>query len=736
VTMLDHALEYIARGWAVFPVHSIRDGHCSCRSHATCSRPGKHPRNRNGRTGATLDFATARRWWAAWPDANIGIATGKESGLIVVDIDDADALDEADLPETVESLTGGGGRHLLYAYPGDGFHYNTDTKIMGVGVDSRADGGYIVAPPSTHISGRSYQWEASGYPDGLELAQAPEWWLDLIRREPHASTAEAPAWTPDGELPENLRDMLAAIPADAYDVWRDVGLALNHADPVHGLAWWDWWSSTSPKYNPQAVRQQWRAMTRKGHHCANPLTINSILRIAESYGYTDPAVEHGGEVADVFLESYQRQVAEALRTAPTTTEVDQPVDLVPSRGLLSEIVDFILATSIRPQPELAVAAAVSYLGALAGRKYETTSQLRTNVYLVGVAESGAGKDHARKCIQKLAHASGTTGFLGGERIASGPGLISALQRNPSQLFLLDEFGMMLHAMTGAKADAHKRDLMATLMSLYSSASVVYRGTEYADQTKRERPEIVQPNVCLYGTTTPDQLYSALTSMQGLDGSLARMVIVHAACARPPRQRPEIGGPPAALVERLRALAAPQEPREGNLVGLGGATVDTCHPLQVPIDDDAYEAWEDLDDASYELAQDHQGRAIYARTAENAWKLALIYAVSVDSDRPRIDAEAFAWGREFALWTSNRLVKEVVQRVSDNEIEAAHKRVLATIRSAGPEGITRNELTRRSTFLRRKELDDVLAMLLQGAMVSEGKVKGAGRPTTVYRCEGS
>lgn len=734
-SMLEWALAYIARGWAVFPVHGIVDGRCTCRHGVACSRPGKHPRNSNGRTGATLDAALVRRWWKTWPSANIGIATGNESGLLVLDQDDQYALDAVEIPHTIESVTGRGGRHVLFSYPEDGARYITGTNIVAQGVDSRADGGYIVAPPSMHISGRRYQWEDSSLPDETDLASAPQWWLDAIRRADGDGACAVPSWVPDGELPENIQDMLEAIPADDYMAWRDVGLALNYTDPVNGLAWWDWWSRRSKKYGEIEVKQQWRAMTRKGHAVARPLTIDSIRQLAEKHGYTDPGLEHGAEVAAVFLASEQQRIAEQLAVAPAARAIVPLPDLLPRSGLIADIVAYILSSSIRPQPELAVAAATAYVGALAGRKYRTETDLRTNLYLVGIAESGAGKDHARKCVQKIAHASDTTSFLGGERIASGPGLITALRRNPSQLFMLDEFGFLLSAMTSARADAHKRDLMATLMGLYTSASVVYRGTEYADQEKRERVELVQPNACIYGTSTPAQFYAALTSMQGVDGSLARLLVVHASETRPARQRPSIDKPPGALVDAVRSLAARNAPPSGNLVGLGGTTVDTTDPQIVKMDPAIYDAWELLDEAMLDQAHDSATKTIYSRIAENAARLALVYAVSRDIDQPRIDAEAFSWGRELAIWAANSLVVQVARFVSDNEVESNHKRVASMVREAGDDGIGKNTLTRRCTFLRRKELDDVLAMLIQASLIVE--VKGAvgpkgGRPTTVYK----
>jgi hypothetical protein len=116
------ALAYAARGWPVFPCHGIRDGRCTC-GKPECAHPGKHPLTRHGFKDATTDPQQIDRWWTDHPDANVAIATGASSDLIVLDLDPRHGgqltLDELEatygrLPETVVSFTGGGGRIISF----------------------------------------------------------------------------------------------------------------------------------------------------------------------------------------------------------------------------------------------------------------------------------------------------------------------------------------------------------------------------------------------------------------------------------------------------------------------------------------------------------------------------------------------------------------------------------------------------------------------------------------------
>ena len=120
---------------------------------------------KNGLNDGTTNEEIIDSWWTKNPRANIGIRTGTESGIIVLDIDPRHEgnvslaqLEQkhGNLPVTGEVLTGGGGRHLFFKHPGG----TAGSKAgLAPGLDVRGDGGYVVAPPSNHISGRCYQWK-------------------------------------------------------------------------------------------------------------------------------------------------------------------------------------------------------------------------------------------------------------------------------------------------------------------------------------------------------------------------------------------------------------------------------------------------------------------------------------------------------------------------------------------------------------------------------------------------
>jgi hypothetical protein len=164
-TLHAAALHLAQKGLAVFP----------------CQPRGKEPACDSGLHAATTDVERINRWWRAVPELNIGIATGVASGIFVLDIDGEDGEgslrklegEHGTLPPTVEVITGKG-RHCYFRTRGS---IHNSVRQIGVGLDIRGDGGYVVAPPSMHPSGRAYAWSVDATRD---FADAPDWLHTLI----------------------------------------------------------------------------------------------------------------------------------------------------------------------------------------------------------------------------------------------------------------------------------------------------------------------------------------------------------------------------------------------------------------------------------------------------------------------------------------------------------------------------------------------------------------------------
>lgn len=188
MTPLDHALQYAGLGWRVAPIPAGQ----------------KYPGRNDWQEVASNDPAIIGPWWSMpgmWRHGDkmdsygVCVVTGIESGIFVLDIDPRHGGDDtlADLehehgalPDTVECLTGGGGRHLYFKMPDGHVIGNDQSGRLGPGLDVRGEGGQVVAPPTIHPeTQRPYEWEAMGDPlDGVTPAVAPAWLVELLTREP------------------------------------------------------------------------------------------------------------------------------------------------------------------------------------------------------------------------------------------------------------------------------------------------------------------------------------------------------------------------------------------------------------------------------------------------------------------------------------------------------------------------------------------------------------------------
>ena len=194
ITPLQAALEYAARGWRVLPLWwPASTGTCAC-GLVDCDSVGKHPISRlvpHGLYDASSQLDVVAGWWRSVPHANVGILTGTESGLVVLDVDGIPgrrrlgALVAAHGPFRAGWTGTGAGWHAYFAHPGTSVPNSAGR--LGEGLDVRGDGGYVVAPPSRHWTRRLYRWISPM--DAARLSNVPAWLLELAVPVPPVPSA-------------------------------------------------------------------------------------------------------------------------------------------------------------------------------------------------------------------------------------------------------------------------------------------------------------------------------------------------------------------------------------------------------------------------------------------------------------------------------------------------------------------------------------------------------------------
>jgi hypothetical protein len=336
---MEHAKMYAALGWRVFPVYEIVPAtvdtttgeaawRCSCEEGPACGRPGKHPRLAEGVNEASTDRVKIESWWTRWPNANIGIATGRPSGLTVVDADASEgkpgvinltslSAKFGGMPGTLIANTGGGGLHLYFTFTDK---LPTGSNVIDKAIDVRNDGGYVIAPPSRHWSGKQYTWRS----EAGELLGCPDWLSGAVGgAAAGAKQARGRKRQQPGFRIDKLESMLKSLDPDERDLWLNVGVIMGRLYIGTGLendgwAVYEAWASKSAKFdadkagNLARMREMYYERSQEAPRTGGQsLSIGSIISAAKTAGWTpfgdrkriswEPGNE--AEIADALVEA-------------------------------------------------------------------------------------------------------------------------------------------------------------------------------------------------------------------------------------------------------------------------------------------------------------------------------------------------------------------------------------------------------------------------------------------------
>jgi len=695
---LDAARKYAAAGWPIFP----------CGLH-------KKPLTQHGFKDATTDFATIADWLAKWPDAQLAVDCGRAK-LCVIDLDMGNGKDGVALFTQLAGTnphwcgliasTPRGGRHLVYRMP-DPPMGNAQNACGHPGIDVRADGGYIVLP--SHSSpGR--EWVEGDFADPDSYVQMPPWVEEIARdgKRPHTASNQPVGGASGAVIPlaaeqvAAIKHALTFIDADHRATWIRVGMALKSTSAGNqAFALWTEWSQTSPRWPTFDFAKhvaQWQSL-REFFMDGREITLGSLFHMAKEAGYV-PSIEE--------------EVASTAAPAPAPAEKPTPKRpfnhaLVKVPGLVGAVAEWMIASSTRQQPAMCLASAIAMLGSVIGRRVATPTDLRSNVYCLGIGETACGKDPGVRLPQLLLKRAGLRHRTGPGEWKSDSGLRAALVDELSHTAFCDEFTKVLASMTGQHAPTHLVNIKKYLLELWAASNSVHLSAAYADRKMNAPITLEQPNLCLYGTGVPNDLFTSIDRGALTDGFINRFLIFFADEQMPKRQKVAKAEPPQDLVDRLRALD--EATKLGDLEMLTDAVPV---PRVVPLTPDAEALLTKIEDENDERikAMRDSGNAcsdLWVRYGAQIAKVALIRTVCDEPTRPIALADV-EWARDLVLWCVERTMAEAEDRVSDSEHEARTKKVLRILTAVGPNGMSAAELSRKTQWLRRGDRVDVFKTL--------------------------
>jgi hypothetical protein len=448
----------------------------------------------------------------------------------------------------------------------------------------------------------------------------------------------------------------------------------------------------------------------------------SALR-AEGYGATSD--ESGVDLSGI-LATVEPPPVEPAAPLPENPG-PLPEELLRVPGFISELMDLTLDTAPYPNVAMASAGALTFLAFLTGRKVRDTGDVRTNLYLLGLASSGAGKDWPRRVNGKIADLAGLSRCLG-DSFASGEGLQDALYLTPAMLFQTDEIDGLLQAMNKSR-DGRFEAMMKSLLTFYTSSSSKYCMRRKAGQ--KDAGEIDQPHLVIFGTAIPTHYYAALSERMLTNGLFARMIIVEAG-KRPAGRDAKLIMPSERLLETARWWA-------DFLPGRGNLEKFHPEPRIIEYTGDAREALAEtrrLADRAYDEADtrsDEAAKTVWSRVNEQVPKLALLHAASENHREPLIGVAAVEWASRFVLHQTRRMLYMAALHVADGDFDALCLRAIQRLHGEPGQQMQHSQLL-RAMKMRKRDFDDLIETLEERGDVELVKPvrEGAGRRGASYR----
>ena len=656
-----------------------------------CVPGDKRPLTENGLKDATTDEFQIELWAVDNPNANLAIVT---DGLIVIDRDVDKETGKAnqwltgDHEKLLELIAGPvaqtprGGDHSFFRQPAGRNYRNTVNKLAPQ-VDTRANGGYVLVYPSK-VDGKQYTWLPTNQLDCSpdQLPVPPQWLLDLLDdRKPVVRSESEPLG--DGASEGGRNDYLARSGGGMRR------LGFTELEILAAL------------------------LARNQTQCKPPLDEKEVRKIAWS-------------VSRYEEDQISALIIDGIDPEPASEDPGKfPAHLLNVPGFIHKVMDFNLRGAVRQQPEIALAGAISLLSAITGRKVQGETRLRTNNYLIGLCDTGGGKDRSLKVNKDLLLAAGMQHFLPMEDLASASALVNAMKHpNEAILLQIDEIGKFLRSTKDDKANPHLAEVATVLMKFFSCANSLYSGKGYANSEKNS--PIVNPHLCLFGVSVPQSVMESISIENMTDGLMSRLLIIEASDHNPAAIRyPTFSDPSEELIDELKWWGEYQ-PGRGNLAPMNNPQPRVIYDGP-GVNDMFFEA-EEWYRAQREAGE--AGAALWTRAAEKARKLAMIYQLSADKESTELSQEATRWALDVVLHLTKRMIFMSRDWVSDSRLGSDKNKIVRRLRERGGQSIS--QLLRYMQHLKTSDLQSVLNDMEGAGMIEIGELTVRGKPVPVYK----
>jgi hypothetical protein len=426
-------------------------------------------------------------------------------------------------------------------------------------------------------------------------------------------------------------------------------------------------------------------------------------------------------------------------------------DWTETDGLLGDLTSWILETSYRPNRPLAVAAAVGVLSAVCGRRLFTPTGLSLAAYISCLAKTGVGKQAVLDAVPRILHAAGLGGLHRTAKAFSVSAFENIITESPVCIATADEFAAtVLTRILNKRASSHEAQMKSFLLDVYNRGidsppyQLIGRARSIAIPKDNEiLTAIALPSFTMFGVSTPDEFYEALTGGNVKDGFMNRFLI---ADADPKGKSNDLEGEipvPQGVIDDLREVATFGDGDLAPSPGHNQPMVMMHTRRRVGWTDDAREEFYAFRDEIEALADTTLvAPELLARIPEQTLKLATIRAVSwLGPEHATLDHWDLSWGAAWAIESAKSMIESASTMMAANPYEKNLNRIRAYLgnkgKPAGKKGgfVSRSELLREFRDIPARDLDDLTRRMVDSGEIEPAEKETSGRKAKGFRQKG-
>ena len=338
----------------------------------------------------------------------------------------------------------------------------------------------------------------------------------------------------------------------------------------------------------------------------------------------------------------------------------------PFPGLMAEMIESILTTAHKPQPELTTLAVLIGMAAAIPGHYMLPGDGRLNLYGTGISGTGTGKEHPRHGAELIAEACGCN-VVG--KPGSGAGLEDLLEPNKNLLLGIDEIAHLLEALEGSNKPPYLIDLSGNLLKLFTQSKGTYRTRPLAKTKGFESAKSIQhPCVSLIGFATPEKLGKAASVSSIEDGLLGRVLFAMGRDDVPPRRGLNQFMLNDAVLERAQHINS-----------INGGFVQEVHITIDPIANSRLDSVLLDFDTSATQATTLFSRALKMRSYEKCERIAGVLAVWDDPQQPVVNVDHVQWAARFVNLSDATVTKFCADFMHNGQVQADAALILKTMK---------------------------------------------------------